>query len=199
MQDIVIVGCDEFAHTSVLKLTFQHKKWRQNTSSHAHFFSVLSVSRTCNPSHAHACGSRFVRSCVVPLRTSKKSSTHSMFHRPLIPRRAWPISIILFPRPSPSTSTALPMTGSRRTLPVILRQKDCGLAIWLNQLLSHFLSPRPASTSAVSTSRSSAPRGETASTLRTTTLPPQPQPPEKLAMVFHQQAAASGSPAASII
>ena len=85
------------------------------------------------------------------------------------------------------------MTGSRRTLPVILRQKDCSWAIWLNQLLSQVLSPRLASTSAVSTRRSSAPRGETASTLRTTTLPPQSQHP-KTPMVFHQQTAASGSP-----
>ena len=63
--------------------------------------------------------------------------------------------------PPPSTSTALPMTGIRRLplpplplLPALLRQEDCCLAIWLIQLLSQVMSPRPASTSAVSTRRS---------------------------------------------
>ena len=60
---------------------------------------------------------------------------------------------------------------------MLLRQEDCSLAIWLNQLLSQVISPRPASTSTVNTRRSTTPRGKTASTSRTTTLPLQPQPP----------------------
>ena len=53
---------------------------------------------------------------------------------------------------------------------MLLRQEDCCLAIWLNALLSQVLSPRPASTSAAGTRRSTTPRGGTASTSRTMTL-----------------------------
>ena len=63
-----------------------------------------------------------------------------------------------------------------------LRQEGCCLAIWPTPLLIQVMSPRPASTSAVSTRRSTTHRGETAPTSRMA-LPPQSQPP-KTPMVF---------------
>ena len=63
--------------------------------------------------------------------------------------------------PPPSTSTALPMTGIRRLPlpppPSSLRYSARRIAVWPSgsiQLLSQVMSPRPASTSAVSTRRS---------------------------------------------
>ena len=61
--------------------------------------------------------------------------------------------------------------------PAPLRQEGCCLAAWLNHLFSQVISPRPASTSAVSARRS-------------TTLP------SENSDSFHQQSAASGSPQA---
>ena len=81
------------------------------------FFSVLSVSR---------------RICVVPLRTSKV--IHSQHVSSTTPRRAWPMSIILFH----ATSFYIDSTAYdwNQETPGLLHQEDCCLAIWLTQLLS---------------------------------------------------------------
>ena len=76
-------------------------------------------------------------------------------------------------------------------LPAPLRQEGCCLAIWQKQLITQVMSPRPASTSAVSTRRSFTPRGEAASTSRMT-LPPVAA--SEHSDGFHQQAAASSHP-----
>ena len=94
------------------------------------FFSVLSVSRTFDL-HTHM---RVAQGVVLSLCTPQKSSTPSIFHRPLLDV---PDPFPSFcSTPPPSASTALPMTGIRRPH-APLCQKDCSLAIWLNQLLSH--------------------------------------------------------------
>ena len=96
------------------------------------------------------------------------SSTHNMFHRPLLDV---PDPFPYFcSTPPPTTLTSLPMTG-----PAPLRAEDCSLAAWSNTTLSQVMSPRHASMSAVSTRRSTSHRGETAST-STTTTSPQSQP-----------------------
>ena len=112
----------------------------------------------------------------------QKSSTHSMFHRPLLDLRD----------PFPSfSSTPLAMTGIRR-LPCAAPPEGMlfGHLAESTPLTGH-MNPRPALTSAAR--RSTTPRGDTASTSRTTTLPPQSQPPKK-SDGLQQQAAASGGP-----
>ena len=66
-------------------------------------------------------------------------------------------------------------SGDRRAP---LRTEDFSLAAWSNLHCSQVMSPRPASTSAVSSRRSTTNRGETASTPATTTSQPQSQPPK---------------------
>ena len=64
-----------------------------------------------SPSHTHACGSRFHRSRVLSFCAHQKSSTHIMFHRPLLDVPD-PLPSCCF-TPPPSASTALPVTGIR--------------------------------------------------------------------------------------
>ena len=104
---------------------------------------------------------------------SRVIPSHSMFHRMLL---EIPDTFSSFcSTPPQTTPDSLLLTGIRGAL-APLRQQGCCLAVWLNQLLSQVLSPSPASTSAVSTRRSTTLRGETASTSRMT-LPPKSQPP----------------------
>ena len=77
-----------------------------------------------------------------------------------------------FSSPPRTTPTTRPLTGIRST-PVRLRWKEDSFATWLNHFLTQVMSPTLASTTAVSTRRSSTPRGKTASTSRLT--PPQSQ------------------------
>ena len=75
------------------------------------FFPLLSVSRTFDP-HTHMRVAQDFTRVVLSLCALKKSSTHSMFHRPPLDM---PYTFPSFyPTPPPSTSTALPMTGIRR-------------------------------------------------------------------------------------
>ena len=114
---------------------------------------------------------------MVPLRAFVKViHSHSMFHRPLLDVHDSFPSCLFHATFFYTKLTAC--DWNQETLLALLRQEDCCLAIWLNQLLSQVMSPRLASTSAVSTRRSTTPRGETASTPSTTTLPPQSQPPK---------------------
>ena len=139
------------------------------------FFSVLSCCARLSTFDFHTrmrVAQDVHRSCVVPLRTQKSCHLTACFTEHF--------SVYLTPshrfvprlnRRHPSR----PLTGIRST-PVPLRLKECSLAIWLNHFLTQVVSPSLASTSAVSTHRSLAPRGETASTFRMT-LPSQSQPP----------------------
>ena len=151
--------------------------WRQSASSHAHFTqpcqgrAQLSTFDLCTRTRVWL---KTWSGLVAQLRTLKVIHSHSMFHRPLFE--------VLDPFP-PFVPRHLRRHGTHCSwlvsgdLPVPLRQEDCCVASgWINS--PHRLwAQHPASTSAVSTRRSSTPRGETASTSRTTTLPPQSRPP----------------------
>ena len=76
---------------------------------------------------------------VLHLCASFASSTHNMFHRPLLDVPD-PFPSCCF-TPPPSTPTALHMTAIRSPL-VVLRRKDYCLAIWLNPLLSQVVEPK---------------------------------------------------------
>ena len=138
------------------------------------FVSVAHILSTFDLSHAHACGSRHdwdVLHICAPLKSSTLTacvidnfSTYLTHFRHVVPRHLR----------RHRTHCLWQESGDP---PVLLRQEDCSLAIRLNQVLPQVISPRPASTSTVNTRRSTTPRGETASTSRTTTLPLQPQPP----------------------
>ena len=75
------------------------------------FFSVLSVSRSFDL-HTHMRLAQDFTGVMLSLCAPQRSSTHSMFHRPLLDV---PDPFPSFcSTPPPSTSTALPMTGIRR-------------------------------------------------------------------------------------
>ena len=136
LQDYcTIVVFSKISRTDFSECCARDGWWRQNTS-HAHFSQSCqcrALDRTFDLSHAHASGSRFDRSCVVPLRTSKV--THSQHVSSTTPRRAWPISIIVFH----ATSFCIGSTAidCNQETPLCYSAEDCCLAIWLNQLLSH--------------------------------------------------------------
>ena len=147
---------------------------RKNTSSHAHFSQSCQCRAhlsTFDLSHARSRHDWDVLHVCAPLKSSTLTtcvidnfSTYLTHFRHFVPRhlRRHRTHCLWLESGDP---------------PVLLRQEDCSLAIWLNQLLPQVISPRPASTSTVNTLRSTTPRGKTASTSRTTTLPLQPQPP----------------------
>ena len=131
----------------------------------------VSVLRTFDFSHAHACGSSL--GCVCTSARLKSSTLTACFHRPLLDV---PDPCPSFcSTPPPTAPTSLPMAGSG-ALPVPLRTEDCSLAVRPNHFLTQVMSPKLSSTSAVGTRRSTTPPTEAAST----TSPQQSQPPKPL-------------------
>ena len=128
-----VMATDSFKATEDFFTDFAYRHHRMSctrrgsedrTPRRTHIFLGVVCVAHLSPSHTHACGSRFHRSCVLSLCAPEKSSTHIMFHRPLLD--------VLDPFPSccstppPSTSTALPMTGIRGSL----RQSTRRFAVW---------------------------------------------------------------------
>ena len=143
---------------------------RQNTLSHAHLFSVsrtLTILRTC----VWLKGLTAQVWDVLHLCAPWKSPTRNMCNRPLLD----------VPDPFPSFSFHTTSVYDLNQ-EILLRHSARRITVWpsgrIHSLLSQVMSPRPASTSAVSARRSTTPRGEPAPTPTTTTSPPQSQPPK---------------------